>query len=151
MKESVAVDRRRRRTCVALFFLGAFVATAAVVATLLVAHAPPPSRPADLTLIYVGAEDCTPCRVWQRGEGAAFRRSADFARLTYFEVKSPHLRDVLNDENWPQAIRGYRDRLRRNDGVPLWLIVSNDGVVEQRFGAAAWRDNILPAIRTHLR
>src|SRR5690242_8029584 len=101
MEEAVTFDSDRRGR-VAWFFLGTLSVIAAIVAMLLVLHARPPVRAANLLLIYVGAEDCAPCRAWQHGEGAAFRRSADFGRLTYLEVKSPRLRDVLKDENWPQ-------------------------------------------------
>lgn len=122
-----------------------------IVAALLVAYAPPSARAANLKLIYVGAEDCAPCRDWQSNDGAAFRRSSEFARITYIEVKAPRLHDILKDETWPEEIRGLKTRLKKSDGVPLWLIVSNDEVVEQRFGAASWRANILPAIQSALR
>jgi hypothetical protein len=110
-----------------------------------------PARATNVMVLYVGAEDCAPCRAWKNGDGAAFFASADFARLTYREVKSPHLHDVLEDENWPDEIRSYRNRLQRSDGVPLWLVVSDDEVVEQRFGAAEWRASILPKIKLLLR
>ena len=139
-----------RRALTAYLCLGVLAAMSAIAATLLVMHAPP-ARRADLKLIYVGADDCAPCRAWQNADGAAFRRSAEFARVTYIEVKAAHLRDVLNDENWPEQIRGLKDRLKKSDGVPLWLVVSDDVVVERGFGAAAWRANILPAIRSALR
>jgi hypothetical protein len=151
MRYPVAFTSSDGRALTAWLCLGTLAAMAAIVASLLVAHAPPPVRAANLKLIYVGAEDCAPCRAWQRGEGAAFRKSADFTRLTYLEVKSTHLRDVLKDENWPEPIRSYRRHLKRSDGVPLWLVLSNDDVVAQRFGAVAWRSNILPAIRSALR
>lgn len=138
--------RLRARLC-----LATFAAVAAISAALLVAHDPPPVRAANLKLIYVGAEDCAPCRVWQSNDGAAFRRSAEFSRITYIEVKAPRLHDVLKDETWPAEIRDLKTRLKKSDGVPLWLVVSNDEVVEQRFGAASWRANILPAIQSALR
>lgn len=134
----------------AWLWLGMFAAIAVIVAALL-AYAPPSARAANLKLIYVGAEDCAPCRAWQNNDGAAFRRSAEFSRITYIEVKAAHLHDVLKDETWPKEIRGLKTRLKKSDGVPLWLVVSNDEVVEQRFGAASWRANILPAIRSALR
>lgn len=121
------------------------------VAMLLIAETRPSTRAANLLVIYVGAEDCAPCRAWQRGDGATFRSSADFTRLTYREVKSPHLRDVLKDESWPEDIRGYRVRLKPSDGVPFWLVVLDDNVVMQRFGVAAWRRNILPKLKSYLR
>lgn len=114
-------------------------------------HSTAPAHASDVMLLYVGADDCAPCRAWQSGEGAAFFASAEFARLSYREVKPPHLLDLLNDENWPDEIRGYRNSLRRSDGVPLWLVVSGHEIVEQRFGAAEWRASILPKIKLLLR
>ena len=104
----------------------------------------------DVMLLYVGAEDCAPCRVWQSGDGAAFLASADFPRIVYREVKSPQLHDVLKDEHWPDEIRRYRDGLRLSDGVPLWLVVADSKIVEQRFGAEAWRASVLPKIKSLL-
>lgn len=119
--------------------------------TVWTSHAARPARDSEIMLLYVGAEDCAPCRAWQNGERAAFVASADFPRITYREVKSPHLHDVLKDENWPDEIRSYRGRLRRSDGVPLWLVISDREIVEQRFGAAEWRASILPKIKSLLR
>lgn len=109
------------------------------------------SRPPNIMLLYVGAEDCAPCRAWRKGDGAAFFASAEFARITYREVRSAHLEEVLNDENWPEDIRGYRSSIKRSDGVPLWLIISDHAIVEQRFGTPAWHERVLPALRSYLR
>lgn len=137
-----------RRT---IFAAGIVVAIAAIIATVWAGHAGKPARDADVMLLYVGAEDCAPCRAWQNGEGAAFLASAEFPRITYREVKSPHLHDVLKDENWPNEIRRYRDILRRSDGVPLWLVVADHKVVGQSFGVAKWRASVLPTIKSLLR
>jgi hypothetical protein len=110
-----------------------------------------PESPARVTLVYVGAEDCPPCLAWQRSEGAAFQNSADFNRLSYREVKSPSLFDVLNDEFWPADLRGYRKAIGREAGVPLWLVVADDKVVMQQFGAAQWTKAVLPRIKSLLR
>ncbi len=123
----------------------------AIAVTVWASHAARPARDSEVMLLYVGAEDCAPCRAWQTGEGAAFLASAEFPRITYREIKSPHLHDVLKDENWPDEIRRYRSGLRRSDGVPLWLVVSDHEIVEQRFGAAEWRASILPRIKSLLR
>ncbi len=131
--------------------MGAAIAIAAIAVTVWAGHAGKPAHAADVMLLYVGAEDCAPCRAWQTGEGAAFLASADFPRITYREVKSPHLHDVLKDENWPDEIRPYRNSLRRSDGVPLWLVVADHEIVEQRFGATEWRASVLPRIKSLLR
>ena len=151
MERLVLFERGHDRARATWLWLGCFAATATTLAALLLSHASPPARATDLTLVYVGAEDCAPCRAWQNGDGATFRQSDEFARITYVEVKAPHLHDVLKDENWPQQIRNLKGRLRQSDGVPLWLVVSNENVIEQRFGSEAWRMNILPTIRSALR
>ena len=120
-------------------------------AALLVAQARPRVGAADLMLIYVGAEDCAPCRAWQKDDGVDFRRSIEFSRIRYHEVKSPRLHELLSDTYWPEELRMYRGRLKPSDGVPLWLIVSGDAVVAQHFGAQGWRTSVLPALRSHLR
>ena len=133
------------------FYVGGLAAGAAVAAALLVAQAKPPAGAADLMLIYVGAEDCAPCRAWQKDDGVDFRRSVEFSRIRYHEVKSPRLHELLSDAYWPEELRIYRGRLKPSDGVPLWLIVSGDAVVAQHFGAQGWRTSVLPALRSHLR
>lgn len=112
-----------------------------------------PSKPAakDVMLVYVGAENCAPCDTWQQGPGDAFRRSADFGRLIYREVKSPSLFDVLKDENWPEDLRSYRRTIHPGAGVPLWLVIADGRLVTQSFGATQWKAAVLPTIKSLLR
>jgi len=126
-------------------------AGAAVVAILFGRRSARAHDAGDVTLVYVGAEDCPPCRTWQRGDGAAFRASPEFTRLTYREIESPTLFDVLKDEHWPADLRRYRDQLPRGAGVPLWLVVAGDKVVVQDFGESRWRANVLPTVKSLLR
>jgi hypothetical protein len=110
-----------------------------------------PATRADVTVVYVGAEDCAPCRAWQYAEGKRFLGSAEFARLNYREVKSPTARDALEDRYWPEDLRAYRDRLGRGAGVPLWLVISGDEVIERGFGASQWHAAVWPRIKSLLR
>jgi hypothetical protein len=112
---------------------------------------PSPSARSDITLVYVGAEDCAPCRKWQREDATAFRASSEFTQVTYREVKSPVLFDLLKDEHWPQDLRPYREKLALGAGVPLWLVLEEGEIVDQRFGAAQWKSAVLPKIRSLLR
>src|SRR5262245_28275477 len=101
----------------------------------------------DVTVLYVGAADCAPCRAWRRGAGAAFRASDEFARLTYREVEARTLFEVLSDEVWPDDLRAYRARIDAAMGVPLWIVVADGRVAAQGFGASEWSDRLLPTIR----
>lgn len=111
----------------------------------------PAKSPKAVVLVYVGAENCAPCEIWQRSQGTAFRDSNEFPRLTYREVKSPSLFDVLKDENWPEDLRVYRQALSREAGVPLWLVIADDQLVMQRFGLTQWQEAVLPKLRSLLR
>jgi hypothetical protein len=110
-----------------------------------------PAAGHQLMLLYVGADDCAPCRTWQRGAGAEFRASSDFQRLTYREIKSPSLLDVLKDDHWPEDLRRYRDHLGEGAGVPLWLVISDQEVVERGMGPSQWASAVLPRLKLLLR
>jgi hypothetical protein len=111
-----------------------------------------PAKPAkNILLVYVGAENCAPCEVWQRKQGFAFRNSAKFYRLTYREVKSPSLLKVLNDEYWPEDLRIYRQAIKREAGVPLWLVIADAELVMQESGLTQWQTAVLPKIKSLLR
>jgi hypothetical protein len=123
----------------------------ALAASVTAALWPAAAVPKDLLLVYVGADDCRPCRNWQSGEGARFRAAPDFSRIPYREVKAATLRDVLKDEVWPQDLRGYRDQLGAGAGVPMWLIIADGRVVDRSFGESQWRTGTLPKLKTLLR
>ena len=109
-----------------------------------------PANRHDVTLLYVGAEDCAPCRSWRRGAGAAFRSSPEFLRISYREVESPTVLSLLKDEYWPDDLREYRGRLDSGIGVPLWFVISNHQIVEQAFGESQWRSLVLPKVKSLL-
>jgi hypothetical protein len=105
----------------------------------------------NVMLVYVGAENCAPCDIWQRSQGTAFRDSTEFRRLAYREVKSHSLFDVLKDDNWPEDLRIYRQAIRQDAGVPLWLVIADDQLVMQGFGLTQWEEAVLPKIKSLLR
>jgi len=110
-----------------------------------------PAERHDVMLLYVGADDCPPCRAWQVEARATFQASPEFAALTYREVKSPKVLDLLKDEYWPDELRIYRDQLDRGAGVPLWFIVSDNGIVERSAGISQWQSAVIPKLRSLLR
>jgi hypothetical protein len=131
--------------------IGAMLAIAVAAISAWTGHSAHHARESKIMLLYVGADDCAPCRAWRNGERPAFLASPEFARVIYREIDAPHLESLMNDQNWPEDVRDYRSRIRQSDGVPLWLVISDHAVVEQQFGTAAWRERILPRIRAHLR
>lgn len=108
------------------------------------------ARP-NVTLIYVGASDCRPCRLWSHDHLPRFAASREFARLTYREVLAPKLFTLMNDDNWPQDLRDYRNKLDRRAAVPLWFLVVEDQVALVAAGLRQWEDRVVPKVRSLLR
>lgn len=132
---------------------GLFVGLLAAVTagSLVVWGIPRPTHGRDLMLVYVGADDCAPCRTWQRDVAASFRATAKFQYVAYREVKSPTLFDILKDENWPDDLREYRVQLGRGAGVPMWLVIADREIVARGYGASQWQSAILPKLEALLR
>jgi hypothetical protein len=129
---------------------GSAIAIAAFVAMALASWTPPKVEK-DLLLVYVGAKNCAPCDIWQRNQGAVFRDSTEFRHLTYREVNSSSLFDVLEDTNWPEDLRAYRQAIDRGAGVPLWLVIADHQLVMQSSGLTKWQETVLPKIKSLLR
>jgi hypothetical protein len=110
-----------------------------------------PATRATVMVLYVGADDCAPCRVWRREHRERFAASAEFARLTYREVTAAHLFDLLDETQWPLELERYRGSFGRAAGVPLWLVIKDDGVVLTARGLRQWEEAVLPAVRSLLR
>jgi hypothetical protein len=132
-----------------LVALGAIVAAAAV-AAIARPDAKREQASPSVTVIYVGAEDCAPCRIWRRDRFPAFLKSAEFRRLAYREVTSTTLFDLLSDNHWPDDLRQYRDSLGMAAGVPLWFVVADDKIALTARGLREWGEMAVPKIRSLL-
>ena len=104
-----------------------------------------------VTLIYVGADDCAPCRTWQRDKRPGWLASREVSRIAYREVKSASVLDVLKDDVWPDDLRVYRGQLAKGAAVPLWLVVSDQQVVAQAWGGSQWDAAVLPRVKSLVR
>lgn len=98
-------------------------------------------------LLYVGAENCAPCRAWRRDEKPAFLDGTDPERVRYREVVAARLSQAFEEPIWPADLRPYRASAERAHGVPLWLVVRDDRVVAMAGGLSLWRTRILPLVR----
>ena len=104
-----------------------------------------------LTVVYVGAEDCGPCRAWRRDQRPAFLDSGEFARLRYHEVIVPRLQNLLAGENWPLELVVVRDYTRTRPGAPQWFLLRDNRILASGAGLSAWSREIWPAIRRQVR
>jgi len=99
-----------------------------------------PARAAspDLTLIYVGGWDCPPCTQWKNTQKARWLASAEYKKVTWVEVESPHLKDAYKERYWPAELRPVLAELPRKTGTPRFLIVRDGKVLSNEFGTGRW-------------
>jgi hypothetical protein len=143
-------DHSRNRLVAAVVFGAATLFVAAVIAAAARFDIKPQGDSSQITVIYVGADDCAPCRIWRRERLPAFAGSREFKRLTYREVTSPKLFDLLNDEHWPEDLREYRNSLDKSAGVPLWFILADDKVTLTARGLREWGELAMPKLKSML-
>jgi hypothetical protein len=108
------------------------------------------ARP-NVAVIYVGARDCPPCRLWSRDYLPRFAASDEFSRLTFREVLAPKLFTLMDDAYWPQDLRQFRERLDGRSAVPLWFVVVEDQVALTGAGLRQWEDRVVPKVNSLLR
>lgn len=104
-----------------------------------------------LIVVYVGAEDCGPCRAWQSDERPTFHASSEFARLRYREIVVPQLRSLLTTGRWPVDLAELRERVKSRPGTPQWFVIRAGNVLASDAGLSAWRRTIWPTIRAQVR
>jgi hypothetical protein len=107
-------------------------------------------RPAEadrLLVLYVGAEDCAPCRTWRSGSKPRLLRRLE-GRGTYREVITPKLRQAFDEDLWPPDLRMHRANAAAIKGVPLWLVIRDDQVVAAAGGVSQWAERVLPIVET---
>lgn len=105
----------------------------------------------DITVIYIGADDCAPCQVWRRAHWPPFSSSPEFTRLAYREVTSSKLFDLLKDEYWPESLDEVRSTFNRTPGAPLWFVIGNQRVLLTARGIREWDEMALPMIKSLVR
>jgi hypothetical protein len=133
--------------------LGMLLAGGFLLSDALVSDAPRevPGEHGPLTVVYVGAEDCGPCRTWRRDQRPAFLDSGEFARLRYHEVIAPRLQHLLAEENWPPELAAVRDYTRARPGAPQWFLLRDSRILASGAGLSAWGGEIWPIIRRQVR
>lgn len=100
-----------------------------------------------LTVVYVGADDCGPCRVWRRDERPAFLGSGVFQSIEYREVIAPRLYDLLAEAQWPEDLEFLREQVRTRPGAPQWFVMRDGHMIAWESGLSAWQRVVWPTIR----
>jgi len=110
-----------------------------LIAGLLASTALAPAEAAsDLTVIYVGGEDCPPCTRWKNTQKARWLASPEFHKVAWVEIEPPRLREAYQERYWPAELRPVLAQLPRRNGTPRFLIVRDGRIVSNGFGTGQW-------------
>jgi hypothetical protein len=100
-----------------------------------------------LTVIYIGADDCGPCRIWRRDKRRDCLGSGVFQNIKYREVIVSRLYDLLVEAQWPAALMFLREQVRARPGGPQWFIIQDGHIITWEAGLSAWRRVVWPMIQ----
>jgi hypothetical protein len=98
---------------------------------------------ADLQVIYVGGQDCPPCRRWRTTYEAHWLASPEFRRVTWYEIEPRHLKEAYQERHWPEPLRPVLAQVPRKSGTPRFLIVKDGRIVSNEFGVSKWENTLI--------
>lgn len=96
----------------------------------------------DIQVIYIGGQDCSPCRRWRDNAHPRWLASSEFQKVSYFEIEPINLRDAYDERNWPRALRPVLQQVPRKSGTPRFLIVQDGKIVSNQLGLSAWTSTL---------
>jgi hypothetical protein len=108
-----------RRKAIRLLGFGAISS----LATLSAAHA------AQLTVIYLGAEDCPACQRFEAYEEAAFKQKVAERGMQFREFHVGSHRYIKDLHGWPSDLLWLHDQLGSKAGTPWFFLIQGRDVI----------------------
>lgn len=91
-----------------------------------------------LQVVYVGGQDCPPCRRWSATYKAKWLASPEYGRVVWYEVEPAHLGEAYEERHWPEALRPVLAQVPSRNGTPRFLIVADGRIVSNEIGVSKW-------------
>src|SRR5689334_19477853 len=92
----------------------------------------------DLQVIYIGGQDCPPCRRWSATYKDKWLVSPEYRQVVWYEVEPPHLAEAYQERHWPATLRPVLAQVPRKSGTPRFLIVEDGRIVSNEIGVSKW-------------
>jgi hypothetical protein len=96
----------------------------------------------DIQVIYIGGQDCPPCRRWRANAHPRWLASDEIQKVSYFEIEPINLKDAYDERNWPRGLRAILAQVPRKSGTPRFLIVQVGRIVSNQLGVSAWTSTL---------
>ena len=99
----------------------------------------------NLTIVYVGAQDCGPCQVFKNQDYPQWAKSAFPGTVRFVQVDAPKTTAAYQARYWPSDLR-FLLREIKVPVVPNFILLDGRTVVKIGTGVGGWRNQILPMI-----
>lgn len=99
----------------------------------------------DFMVIYVGAGDCTACRVFEAEDMPRWQASPLSSSVRFVHVVAPKSSQTFNPRYWPKEARPFIGGFSAPI-VPSFMLVANGRVVAVGAGLRSWRQQTLPKL-----
>jgi hypothetical protein len=99
----------------------------------------------NLSIIYVGAKDCGPCRVFDSQDLPQWNKSMLARDVKLIHVDAPSVNVAFQARHWPAEARPFISAVKAPI-VPCFILVDGKSVVAIGTGIGGWRNQVLPMI-----
>ncbi len=110
-------------------------------------------RVKQLTLIYIGADNCGTCKRWEQTRSSkpreskyAFLDTPEAKAVTFRQLGAANYMNTSYDQLWPEDIRWVRTKTYAASGTPRFILIADDKVMLNT-RAGSLETQIMPKIR----
>jgi hypothetical protein len=106
-----------------------------------------PAQAATRTIVYIGAEDCKPCRQWEATHQKAFAEQCAERGVKFRAIRVATMRNIREARYWPSDLRPLLARFADRSGTPHFLAVRNGEIIVNVYGIGKYQREIAPLLQ----
>ena len=96
-------------------------------------------------VVYVYADDCAPCQIFQAQDWPQFKASPVSRAVHFVRTTAPKTTQAYQVRYWPSEARPFHSAVKVPI-VPSFILVKNRSVVLVGNGIVGWRNQVLPQV-----
>lgn len=104
----------------------------------------------EMMVIYVGAADCAPCKVFEAEDLPRWMASPLARSVRFVRTQAPRTTQAFQARYWPREARPYLSAFRAPI-VPSFMFVAGGNVIATGAGLNGWRQQTLPQVQQMVR
>ena len=99
-----------------------------------------------ISVVYISAEDCAPCRQFEAADFPQWQSSPLSQRVRFLRAHAPKTTQAFQTKYWPSEARSFAGAVKV-PVVPSFILANNGSVMLVGSGLIGWRNQVLPEIR----